>query len=44
MACSSGGCGGCKGPSDPVEGSRESWRVLLFLAALVGALVVMAAR
>jgi hypothetical protein len=44
MACSGGGCGGCKGPPDPIESSRETWRAWLFLMALAGVLVVFASR
>jgi hypothetical protein len=41
MGCGSGcGCG----PPDPVQGSRESWRAILFLMAIGGVLFVMASR
>jgi hypothetical protein len=41
MACG-GGCG-C-GPPDPIQESREKWRVLLFLFAIGGVLVFFAAK
>ncbi len=39
------GCNGCNcEPPDPMTGSRERWRSLLFIVALVSVLVVMASR
>jgi MYXO-CTERM domain-containing protein len=39
------GCSGCNcGPPDPMSGTRERWRSLLFLVALGGALFMLASR
>ena len=38
-------CNGCNcGPPDPIQGSREGWRLFLFLLALGGVLVFVSSR